>query len=574
MKRSLISLILLFLLASFLPADKDPYPKNYFRSPIDFPIRLSGSFGEVRKNHIHSGIDIRTEGVEGKPVYAVADGYVARIFVSPVGFGRALYIVHPNGFMSVYGHVRNFNAAIGNYIRNIQYQKESFAEDVQVEPGVLKVKKGEVIANSGNAGSSGGPHLHFEMRDAATQEIINPLLFGYNIADYNPPRINAIRIYPKDENSLVNHGSNPLNLPVTGSDGKYSLKEKDTIAVSGNIYFGIETLDYLEEGGGKAGVSSIELFVDTARYFSESLNRFAFAETRYVNSILDYPFLVTKKKIVQRSYIAPGNKIRIFGKCKSNGVVNFTGKQPHKVIYVVKDFKGNTARLEFWVRSHPQVPAGHPVIRLPRGTMFHWNDENDFKKEDIVFHLPKDALYEDLDFEYEVSPAPAGAVAKMHHLHNDQVPVHVACTLSIRPDRLPPRLAAKAVIVNCDSPGRYFSVGGKFENGFIKTTVKEFGDYTVLVDTVPPGIYPVNVANNKNIGRQGTIKVKISDNLSGIDSYRGTLNGKWILMDYDAKSHMLTYAFDDRLKKGKNDFKLVVRDVSGNETVWRAVLVR
>ena len=204
--------ILFFLMQGWLMSQNN-YPKYDFRSPVGFPVLLSGSFGEVRKNHFHSGIDIRTDGESGKPVYAISDGYVSRINISAVGFGKAIYITHPNGYTSVYGHLSRFNNVIGSWIKNRQYQKESFEIDITAEPDVLPVRKGEIIAYSGNSGSSAGPHVHFEIRDTPTQETINPLLFGIPVRDNIPPVISNIKIYPLNENSLVNFSNNAIILP-------------------------------------------------------------------------------------------------------------------------------------------------------------------------------------------------------------------------------------------------------------------------------------------------------------------------------------------------------------------------
>ena len=220
----LVLLVLTLFCVAEQPGAKTIYPKDYFRSPIDFRILLAGSFGELRKNHFHSGIDIRTEGVQGKPVYAVADGYVSRINISPTGFGKALYITHPNGYVSVYGHLKGFNRMIGTWIKDQQNKGESFAIDIPVDPGVLKVKKGDLVAYSGNSGATAGPHLHFELRDAATQDAIDPFLFGFDIKDNIPPQIWKVRIYPMDENSSVNSSDKPATFPVTAQGGTYRIK--------------------------------------------------------------------------------------------------------------------------------------------------------------------------------------------------------------------------------------------------------------------------------------------------------------------------------------------------------------
>lgn len=565
------------VLAVTLPGtsrSQSKYPKNYFRSPIDFPIQLAGGFADIRQNHFHSGIDVRTGGEEGKPVYAIADGYVSRINISSGGFGKAIYITHPNGYTSLYGHLKKLNGAIGQWMKEQQYKKESFELDIPVDPGVLKVKKGDIIAYSGNTGLSEGPHLHFEIRDAATQEIIDPLLFGLPFKDSTPPKISEVRIYPFNDNSMVNFGNNPVTLSVSGSGSQCRLNSKDTVKVSGRIIFGIQAVDYSNDTGSRDGIFSIELFVDTTCYFFQKFERFAFAETRYANSELDYPQVVHNGQRILRSYIAPNNKLSMYTLKNKNGVVDFSDTGKHRIRYIVKDVFGNTTTLTFWVRSHLPAPGGVPQNKEPKGTLLTSGKINQFKKEGMTFDLPADALYEDLDFICSVSPAISGSFSPVYHLQNDLVPVHSLCTLSIRADGVPKALLNKALIVKVGSAGYFSGKSSKLENELIKTQVKEFGNYAVAVDTIPPLIKPVNVSQNKNVSKQQNLCFKISDNLSGIQSYRGTLNGKWILMDFDAKSSFLVYTFDDRIKPGKNNFRLVVKDAVGNETVYQASQTR
>jgi murein DD-endopeptidase MepM/ murein hydrolase activator NlpD len=573
------NLILLsaLILGMILPGQsqvQSRYPKNYFRSPVDFPITLAGGFGDVRRNHFHSGLDIRTGGEEGKPVYAIADGTISRVNISSTGFGKALYITHPNGYTSVYGHLKKLNGAIGNWIREQQYKKESFEMDIPVDPGILKVKKGDVIAYSGNTGLSEGPHLHFEIRDAATQEIINPMLFGLPFRDSAPPKIYNVRIYPFDGNSMVNFTGNPVTLAVNASGPDCKVNSKDTVKVSGNIIFGIQALDFSNDTGSRDGITSIELFVDTVCYFTQKIERFAFAETRYANSELDYPQLIKNGQRIMRSYIAPNNKLSMYGRNKNKGIVNFMDTKAHKVLYIVKDAFGNTSRFTFWVKSHLPAPGGIPGNRMPKGTLLACGKSNHISADGIIFDLPADALYEDLDFIYSSSSAVHGSYSSVHHLQNETVPLHSSSSLSIKADGVPKALISKALIVKVDANGHFSGKSSKLEKDFIRTQVREFGNYAVAVDTTPPVIKPVNVGQNKNVGKQQSLSLKISDNLSGIQSYRGTLNGKWILMDFDAKSNLLVYTFDDRIKPGKNSFLLVVKDAVGNETVYQATLTR
>ncbi len=574
MKHRLAILVILMLLPFFLVRAQHQYPKDYFRSPVDFHVSLAGSFGEIRKNHFHSGIDIRTEGVQGKPVYAIADGYVSRINVSAGGFGKALYITHPNGYTSLYGHLKGYAGSIAGWVKAQQYKKESFAIDVEVPPGILKVKKGELVAWSGNSGASGGPHLHFEIRDAGTQEIIDPLDFGFMKAGGITPEINYVKIYPYDDNSMVNLTANPLLIPVTGSNGHYSLKLVDSVKVSGNIFFGIETIA-IAEGGMKTGVHNITLSVDGAIVYTQNIDRFAFSETRYVNSLMDYPAFLQNRRKIQRSYVAPNNKLSVYSAVKNRGVVNFADAKAHKIQYVVRDAFGQASTLEFWVMSHP--PANQGGISKPVNSgsqMMSYKADNHFEQQNIRFDVPKEAIYEDLPFEYQVTQPVKGSYAGVHHLHNEYTPLHTFCTLSIKAENLPKNLTDKAVIVAV-SPGNTFaSKGGTCENGWVTTKIRDFGNYTVTVDTEPPVIKPVNIFPNKKVKKQFSIMMKLNDNLSGIKTYRGTLNGKWILMDYDEKNRLLTYVFDEVMRPGKNIFVLRVTDGVGNSTRYEAALIR
>ena len=564
----------MLLLPGNLPVGADKYPQHYFRSPVDIPISLAGSFGELRKNHFHSGIDIRTGGKTGLPVYAVADGYVARVFVSPSGFGKALYIAHANGYTTVYGHLLHFNGAIGSWISRQQYSQESFALDMEVPKGLLKVKKGEVIALSGNAGASAGPHLHFEVRESGSQEVINPLEFGFDVPDNTPPKITAVKIYPFDASALVNSADKALMFGVTGGGNSYSLKSPDTVNVSGNIIFGLETTDFSDNSGMKNGVPSLSLTVDNEQVYSHHLEKFAFANTRYVNSLVDYPLLIHGNRKIQRSYVAPNNKNDIYGKVKNRGIVSFTDNRAHKIVYTVTDLYSNSSRLVFWVRSHP--PSGRrPENKIEKGVqMMHCTEDNHFVRNDVVLDIPKEALYEDLDFEYSSEPQVPGTYAHLHRLQNEDTPLHVYCSLSVKPTNLPKELMDKALIVAVEPGHRFYAKGGVWEKGFLKTQIRDFGDYSIAVDTEPPVIRPVNVKTGKNLRGQGSIMMKISDNLSGIKSWRGTMNGKWILMDYDAKNNLLTYFIDEHMAKGKNNFLLVVTDGVGNQGRYEAVLTR
>jgi hypothetical protein len=306
-----IGLLIYVVLLSGKAIGQNTYPQNYFRNPLDIPISLAGSFGELRPNHFHSGIDIKTNSRENLNVYAVADGYVARIRVSANGFGNALYINHPNGYTSVYGHLNAYNPVIALYLKNMQYAKESFEVDLFPQAHELPVKKGDIVALSGNTGSSGGPHLHFELRETKTEITINPQLFGYEIEDRVPPAIQAIKLYPLSNSSAINGLNNSASFLVKGKAGNYTLAVSNPIEAHGNIVMGIITSDAQTSAGEKNGVYSIEIKMDGKRYYFHELDKFGFNETRGINSHIDYEERMKSKNTIQRSCVAPNNHLSI-----------------------------------------------------------------------------------------------------------------------------------------------------------------------------------------------------------------------------------------------------------------------
>jgi hypothetical protein len=554
------------------------YPTDYFRPPVDFRILLSGTFGEIRANHFHSGLDIKTGGAEGAKVYAVADGYVSRIKVSPYGFGKALYITHPNGYVSVCGHLKGYNKVIGDYVGAAQYQAENFEIELFPSPDELPVKKGEVVAISGNSGSSGGPHVHFEMRDEATQKVINPLLFGYEVKDFFKPRITSVKIYPEDGNSKVNGSSKAVRYLAEGWGEGHRLAGNPAIRLSGNISFAIQAFDQQNDTDNKNGPYGIALCIDSLLVYEFRMETFAFDQTRYVNSLLDYEELVRNNVRLQRTCIDPGNKLDIYDEVKNRGVFKFSDSLTHTIRYEVTDVPGNVAVLEFRVQSEKSlVGSRESGVNAEQSSTFNYNASNHFENASVILDAPKGVLYKSFEFRYDSARRVTGTYSSIHKVHNKYTPVHDYITLAIRPQGLPERLRPKAMLVKMnDEGGGFSSAGGAFEepDGFVRAKIREFGNYAVAVDTIPPKIRPVNAESFKNLAGATAVKFTISDELSGIASYRGTLNGKWILMDYDAKNDLLIYTIDERLLAGQNAFELKVTDAKGNSATYKSGLTR
>jgi murein DD-endopeptidase MepM/ murein hydrolase activator NlpD len=467
------------------------YPLVDFRSPLDIvPPALAGSFGELRANHFHSGMDYRTNQREGYPVYAIADGYISRLRVQNSGFGLALYINHPNGYTSVYGHLQRFGPKIGTQVKAIQYQKKSYEIDEFLNAQFLPVRKGDIIAYTGNTGSSGGPHLHFEIRDTKTEATINPQLFGLEIPDNIPPVIQSMYVYRLNKKPF-NEFVPKQYFQVIGSAGNYKLNKVTTINLSGEVGFGVVATDRHNGASGTNGVYSIELELDGKPIYTSSLEKFSFENSKAINSHIDYPTYMNTKRSIQKSFVDPGNPLKIYFNLVNNGRIEFTDGKLHRLKYIISDGKGNRSTLAFNVQANDKAIIDTPE---PTGTgvNFAYATPNEFNNEELKVIVPEGSLYNDLNYIYKRLPKPAvNAYSAVHQIHNNLTPLHTGFEIWIKADSSLNKYKEKALIVNT---GRS-SQGGFFENGYVKAKPRNFGSYFIAIDTIPPTVSPVNIAD-------------------------------------------------------------------------------
>ena len=560
-----------FLLIS-LPAFSqplEPIDANYYAAPMKIPFFLSGNFAELRSNHFHGGIDIKTQGRTGIPVYAVAAGTVSRISVSPTGYGNALYIDHPNGTTTVYGHLESFAPRIQDYIRKIQYEKETFTINHIVPDGTLPVAKGEQIAKSGNAGSSGGPHLHFEIRRTKEEILLNPLLFHMPVNDKIKPSIQALMVYPVSDDAAVSGKQLAQRFETIRTGNSYQLKSNLPIAVWGKIGFGLQAIDLLDGSPNKCGIYSLKLSVDNQLIYSFTMDDVVLEESKYINSHIDYANAVRTGQRLYRTWLEPGNKLSVYDVAENRGVYQATDQKPHWVKYELTDAFGNATSLEFTIQS--KEVAITPAE--PTGEQFKFNRNNHIRNDDIVFHIPEGAFYDDLNFQYVRKPGSAKFYSPVYQLHNSLVPLHFACPLEIKAVNLPPHLESKVMLAQVDPvSGRVYSATGKFVDGWVLGNIRVLGNYALVVDTTAPKIIPLSIAKKATLQESNRLRFTIADNLSGIETVRGTIDEKWVLFEYDLKNNLITYTFDkSRLQFGKaHILNLEVTDFKGNTSTYKA----
>ncbi len=534
---------------------------------------LAGNFGELRSNHFHTGIDIKTQGKTGLPVYAPADGVVSRIKISPWGFGTALYIDHPNGYTTVYGHLSRLRDDLAKYARNIQYQDQSFDIDITVPRGKFQFKQGELIAYSGNSGSSGGPHLHFEIRDSKTQNPINPQLFNFDIKDDLPPKLMSLMLYPLSNGAHINGSATQKPFDLVQYDGEYHLKSNPTITAGGEIGFGLKGLDYLNGSWSKCGIYEICLSVNGKLIYNFKLNELNFDQNRYINSYIDYTYLNNKHSRYQKNWIEDGNQLNNYVVRENQGKIEIEPGKNYDISYLVKDVYGNTSRLNFTIQGKTTItPAAQPS-----GIPVHYAEEFKLEKPDIQADMKAGTFYSNFILDYKELPATKDLFSKRIQLHESDVPVHQSYDLKIKAENLPIALNSKALIVALDpKTGKKYSMGGKYTNGWVESKVRQLGTFAIATDTEAPTITPINIQNYSSLTDRRKVSFKIMDDLSGVDSYRGEIDGQWVLFEYDGKNNLIEYYFDEtRLQLGKShELKLTVEDGVRNQSTYEARFYR
>lgn len=559
--------ILLFVLTQLV---KTAGAQNdYFADPVDIPIFLSGNFCELRPNHFHGGVDYKTQQRTGLPIFSVAEGFIYRIVVSPTGYGKALYVEHPNGTSSVYAHLHRFRDDIEAFVRAEQYRKESFAVDLTPGKNQFVVGKKELIAFSGNSGSSGGPHLHFEIRDTPTQDALNPLLFNFHVKDNIPPRIFSVGIHPLSDNGHVQFKNSRQRFTASGSGATYKLTAPQEILASGKIGITLHVNDYYDGSQNPCGIYSASVLVNQTETFSFRFNRMPFSDTRYMNSHIDYEESVNHHRKVHRLWRQPGNRLNIYDNMVNNGIIQVEDGQIYDVSIRVSDIAGNQASVSFTLKGeHREMEVQNP----PHIRFFTYDEDNSLITPFIELFATEKSFYDDFYFSYHVMEKTPEFYSKIHRIHSETVPIHHPVRLRLLAEDLPLHLEEKSFIGKISDNGGKSYAGGKKQGNWFETDIRSFGTYAIMTDTVAPRIIPLSIKDNNALTESSRIRFTISDNLAGIKSYEGRIDGEWVLFEYDQKNRLLTYEFDPgRMNMGRRHvLTLKVTDQVNNTATYEA----
>ncbi|NLN30449.1 MAG: M23 family metallopeptidase [Bacteroidales bacterium] len=561
--------ILVFLLLLSGLSDNPPKDKKSFISPVRIPLSLSANFAELRADHFHSGIDIRTQGVIGKEVVAAADGYIYRISVAPGGFGKALYLRHPTGYSTVYGHLDRFVAEVEEYVTDYQYGKKSFTVSIFPPKDKFSFRQGEIIAWSGNTGSSTGPHLHYEIRKSDSEMPVNPLLFEFGAGDNIEPILERLAIYPLGRNTRINGVNTVKKINLAGGHGNYYIPSENAITISGPAGFGFKSYDLLNNSYNKCGIYSTELKIDNKTIFRNIMNEFSFSESRYINSHIDYESYIKENVRFERTFLLPNNRLSTYRDVVNRGIYNFTEDRIYHVSLEIRDVHGNLSVLKFNVKGSPpdardNTETGEGLVMMP------YSRSNRFRAGNIAVSIPENALYDTLMFRYRKEPPGTGMLSELHYVHDRTTPLHKPYSLSIKPLSIPAGKESKLLIINLRDKNTRIPLSGRLSDGFVHGQASVFGMFYIGIDTVPPNVSAVGFGNGADLSGRREMRIRITDNLSGIKTYEPFIDGNWALFEYDQKNRVLIYKFDPgRIKKGSNHTLLLkVTDNRDNVTTF------
>ncbi|MDB9988672.1 M23 family metallopeptidase [Flavobacteriaceae bacterium] len=552
--KSSLGIALLFL--SFFISAQEATP------PLDIPLLLSGNFGELRGSHFHAGLDIKTQGLQGFPVKSILAGSIRRIRVTVTGYGKALYIDHANGTTSVYAHLQKFAPKIEKIIKERQYKKEQFLIQSYFKTNELTVEQGEIIGYSGNTGGSLGPHLHFEIRDTKAQTPLNPLKLEYDIQDTQRPVISGL--YQYDLNNPRQKKKNDIRL-IRKNDSTYTSSIQSW---SGKTGIGLRMYDRQDLSYNKNGVYKIALRLNGKEMIQYTFDKISFDDGKYINTLIDYKTYTTEGIRIQKLFRDLPYGFSFLPKDAPNGILNFEAGRSYLLQISLEDFHGNKTYVESYIEGNREITTDNKKkLQIAENTV---KPELDylFEFENQEVYLPKNTFFEPVDFKIRATKDTLFVGSKEDALQRTfeiQFKTPEVDSLETNPWCIA-RLNKKKkldYVYSVAKDRKRISKGGTP------------GIYVLSQDTLAPSITPLNFKPKQWLSNYSFLKLKIEDDFSGIKSYRGTINGQWILLEHEPKNNTLTFAFEDiDFDQSQLNFKLEVEDQQGNSSTYETTIFR
>lgn len=557
-----IGLLVSYFSVNAQPSGKTEYPHGYFRNPLAVAMDLSGNFGELRPNHYHMGLDLKTLQRENLPVYSAAEGYIARIKIEPGGFGRAIYINHPNGFTTLYAHLNNFAPALEAYVKREQYRLEQWRIFIDIPPEMFPVKKGEFIAFSGNTGGSQAPHLHFEIRRTVDDVNVNPLLFGFPLKDNTSPRVLRIAVYDRTK-STYEQSPRLIPLKATGA-GRYTTTLPLVTMSTPHVSFGISAYDTHTGSSNLNGIFESTLSMDDAPVISFRMDGISYNDTRYMNAHIDYRTRTTARSYIQHLSDLPGYINSIYTRHQGDGVLDISDGAVHNIRIEVKDAYGNTSTLTTKVQYREPTT----VNRSPSSDkMFYPLMVDGFESEDCEYYIGERCLYDSARIRYSsATAANPQVVSAVHAIGSSHIPLQESFLVRIRPTKSLTEEQQQRTVVQWYSGSRKDVQKVEWQNGWAAARFRDFGFYQLVVDEIPPVIVPIGFTDGSNLSKATRIAFTVTDNLDKFKNVRAELDGNWLRFTND-KGRTFVYRFDEKCLAGKHELKITAEDEAGNSVV-------
>jgi hypothetical protein len=561
-----------------LAQDAPPYPTDYFRNPLDIPILLAGNFGECRPGHFHSGLDIKTQGKENLPVHAAAEGYISRIKTDKGGFGHAIYITHPNGYTTLYAHLNKYMPSLQAYLRQQQYERKRWDVDIQLTPSQFPVKRGQQIAWSGNTGSSTAPHLHFEIRDNATEHPLNPQLFGLKVVDDIAPTVKEVVFYGKNvydgpllTATLAKKGD--TYKAVRASNNTYKITGDTLDVPAGLIGIGLNVDDYMNNSENTITFYKAHLYIDGELQAEVVLDDIGYDESRYMHAYADYRTKELNKKWIQCLFKLPGNNLRkVYTQLNDlNGRANFSDGGTHELYIKITDNNNNSTKIGFFVKPIEQEPKEELKEDCLLVSVKSQGGRIEYTSPNLSFAFTDNILYEETCLNIKAVPD-ASVLSDRFRVHYPYIPVHRYFDLNLKPNKtIPFDLRSKVVLMYSDGKDVDGKAATFSDQGWYKASVRNFGTYWLYVDTTAPRITST-VKNGANLSKAKQITLTAKDAITSVSKFTGRIDGKWVCFEQHGSSFF--YEFDEHCPAGRHQLSFTAQDENGNEATFEMNFTR